>query len=51
MRTCTKCGEEKPEEDFNFAHKSAGLLRGDCKVAVRPCATSQESPGRAKGPV
>ena len=31
MKTCNKCGEEKPLDSFFFRDKKAGTRRGDCK--------------------
>lgn len=35
MKTCTKCGETKSEEAFDFRNKAKGIRRADCKVCVR----------------
>jgi len=33
-KTCTKCGEEKCEEDFSFQSKKHGLRQKHCKVCA-----------------
>ena len=34
MKKCTYCHLEKPETEFDFADKSVGRRRGDCKSCV-----------------
>ena len=35
MRTCTKCGETKPETDYYFKDKSSGRLHSQCKLCYK----------------
>ena len=42
VKTCTKCGEEKPISEFYWSNKSAGYKRADCKK----CSNKQLEAGK-----